>query len=376
MRGRRAPSRSGRRKRPAACTQPRCVPVAAHEGAGHPPVANRRGVVPTSRVKCRCRCAWSWKPTATATWAIGSPSRPGAPPPPGARRGSGVGAGRTPGRACARGARPACRSSTSQPARRVGEACQWVVGVQQRPRLAQRGALSVSRLSSRSRSAPAIAAGPRRRGTAEPPGNPVVDRREPALGLQRRAGSSRMRCSWSSRVRSRSSASVRLVDDPPGQAQVDEVRVEVEHPLSEPRRRTGATRVGDVRRERRGTVPVGAPGQPGGGSTSPPSTATASRRTRICSASPTRTRTARATCRCSASPCWSWKARRRSCVGAPPPCRPVCPREPPGGYVLGTRAAGQQGRWRGRAAGESLLRPGGSTPADRAQAARVEPRRC
>ena len=33
------------------------------------PAANRRGVVPTSRVKWRCRCDWSWKPTAAATSA-------------------------------------------------------------------------------------------------------------------------------------------------------------------------------------------------------------------------------------------------------------------------------------------------------------------
>ena len=40
----------------------------------HAPVANRRGVVPTRRVKCRCRWDWSWKPTAAATSAMCSPS--------------------------------------------------------------------------------------------------------------------------------------------------------------------------------------------------------------------------------------------------------------------------------------------------------------
>jgi hypothetical protein len=69
----------GRPRRP--CTRSRCwmPPGSAPPRTAwstyrlrsvHAPVANRRGVVPTKRVKCRCRWDWSWKPTAAATSAI------------------------------------------------------------------------------------------------------------------------------------------------------------------------------------------------------------------------------------------------------------------------------------------------------------------
>ena len=219
-----AGGRSGRRRR---CRSGRVGEV----GHGHPARSIRaawcqrvwrsaRGVVPTSRVKCRCRWAWSWKPTAVATAAIGL-------------------AGQQP---AAGGLDPAAGEvAVRRQPERGGEAAHQVrrVGVQD----VRGGAQGEPGRPGARRAGRAGRAASRGGSGAGRPGRPAG-----AAGSGRRSAPAGSRPPAPRRARQRAVQLVdpvaqqrvvqaRAGDRGPGQARVEHVGVEVEHPLAEPVRR-------------------------------------------------------------------------------------------------------------------------------------------